>query len=69
MAIEFEVLQRNEAWSLVPPQPQMNTVGCKWVYRLKYKADGSIDCYKAKLAAKDFHQNNLELIFLRPSVQ
>lgn len=31
-------------------------IGCKWVFCLKCKADGSIDRYKAQLVAKGFHQ-------------
>lgn len=34
----------------------MNIVGCRWVYRIKRKADGSIDRYKARLGAKGFNQ-------------
>ncbi|RWR76373.1 putative polyprotein [Cinnamomum micranthum f. kanehirae] len=56
MALEFDALQHNGTWSLVPTRPNMNIVGCKWVYKLKYKADGSIQRYKARLVAKGFHQ-------------
>jgi hypothetical protein len=27
-------------------------VGCKWVFTMKHKVDGSIDRYKARLVAK-----------------
>ena len=31
-------------------------VGCKWVLRKKYQADGSLDKYKTRLVAKGFTQ-------------
>jgi len=34
----------------------MNLIGCKWVFRTKYKADGSILKHKACLVAKGFLQ-------------
>ena len=32
------------------------TVGCKWVFRIKYRLDGSLERYKARLVAKGFTQ-------------
>uniref|UniRef100_A0A6N2KS64 Integrase catalytic domain-containing protein n=1 Tax=Salix viminalis TaxID=40686 RepID=A0A6N2KS64_SALVM len=56
MSNEFNALTHNGTWTLVPPSPQHNLVGCKWVFRIKRKPDGSIDRYKARLVAKGFHQ-------------
>jgi transposase InsO family protein len=56
MNAEFTALMKNGTWTLVPRKPNMNLVGCKWVFKLKRKPDGSIDRYKARLVAKGFHQ-------------
>jgi hypothetical protein len=56
MADEFTALLKNGTWSLVSPTPSMNIVGSKWVFRIKRKADGSVERYKARLVAKGFHQ-------------
>jgi hypothetical protein len=56
MNVEFDALLQNQTWSLVPSSTATNVIGCKWVFRLKRKADGSIDRYKARLVAKGFHQ-------------
>ena len=31
-------------------------VGCKWVYTMKFRVDGSIERYKARLVAKGYTQ-------------
>ncbi|CAL2258609.1 unnamed protein product [Prunus armeniaca] len=56
MKDEYDALMRNQTWSLVPATSSMNIVGCKWVFKVKRKADGSIDRYKARLVAKGFNQ-------------
>ncbi|KAK1653213.1 hypothetical protein QYE76_071018 [Lolium multiflorum] len=56
MENEFNALQHNRTWRLVPPQSGINIIDCKWVFKIKRKADGSIDRYKARLVAKGFKQ-------------
>ena len=56
MTDEFQALLRNQTWSLVPPSSAQRVVQCKWVFRTKLKADGSLDKYKARLVAKGFQQ-------------
>uniref|UniRef100_A0A2N9J0D9 Integrase catalytic domain-containing protein n=1 Tax=Fagus sylvatica TaxID=28930 RepID=A0A2N9J0D9_FAGSY len=53
---EFQALQQQATWTLVPLPDSKNVVGCKWVYKLKHHSDGSIARYKARLVAKGFHQ-------------
>ena len=56
MDVEFQALQRQQTWSLVPTPPHVNLVGCKWVFKLKLNSDDTISRYKARLVAKGFHQ-------------
>ncbi|XP_012701436.1 uncharacterized protein LOC105914402 [Setaria italica] len=56
MDAEYEALIRNQTWHLVPPRKGINIIDCKWVYKIKRKADGSLDRYKARLVAKGFKQ-------------
>ena len=56
MDSEYSALMNNKTWHLVPPQKGRNVIGCKWVYKIKRKKDGSLDRYKARLVAKGFKQ-------------
>ena len=56
MNSEFDAFFKNNTLHLVPTSEAHNLVGCKWVFWIKRKADGSIDRYKARLVAKGFHQ-------------
>jgi hypothetical protein len=57
MQTEFNALMKNSTWTLVPTSVAKNVVDCKWVFKLKRKADGSIDRHKVRLVAKGFHQH------------
>jgi histone deacetylase 1/2 len=53
---EYDALIKNNTWHLVPSSHGQNVIDCKWVYKVKRKADGTIDRYKACLVAKGFKQ-------------
>jgi hypothetical protein len=57
-AIEEEMgaLLKNQTWTLVPLPQRKKTVGCRWVFSVKHKANGSIERYKARLVAKGYTQ-------------
>jgi len=57
MEDEYRALERNHTWVLVPFFSDMNLIGNKWIFRIKYNSDGSILKYKARLVAKGFLQN------------
>lgn len=56
MAAEFKALQDNNTWILVPNTGDQKLISCKWVFRVKTKADGSLDKLKARLVARGFEQ-------------
>ena len=56
MQEEISALQNNQTWKLVPRTETMNVIGCKWVYKSKLKAYGSLERLKARLVAKGFNQ-------------
>lgn len=53
MKEEMNSLKKNETWEIVNLPKELEN---KWVYKLKKKADGSIDRYKARLVVKGFTQ-------------
>eukprot|EP00253_Pinus_taeda_P014986 PITA_14986 len=54
MQKEYDALIKNGTWNLVDPPLGTKPIGCKWVYKNKYKADGSLDKHKARLVEKGF---------------
>ena len=49
---EMQALSKNETWDLVPHSPHKKEIGCRWIYKVKYNADGSVKRYKERLVAK-----------------
>lgn len=53
---EIRVLESNNTWTLTELPHAKNPFGCKWIFNVKYKADGSGERFKARLVAKGFTQ-------------
>eukprot|EP00253_Pinus_taeda_P025255 PITA_25255 len=54
MQKEYDALIKNGTWKLVDAPFGTKPISCKWVYKNKYKADGSLDKHKTRLVAKGF---------------
>ncbi|TYK03453.1 Beta-galactosidase [Cucumis melo var. makuwa] len=44
---EMKALEKNRTWEICALPKGHKTVGCKWVFSLKYRADGTLDRHKA----------------------
>ncbi|XP_019228108.1 PREDICTED: uncharacterized protein LOC109209314 [Nicotiana attenuata] len=54
--VEITALEENNTWSIVPLPPEKVPIGCKWVFKVKYKSSGEVERYKARLVAKGYSQ-------------
>ena len=49
MKFGLQALENNNTWIVVSLPPGKRAIGYKWVYRIKYNADGTVERYKARL--------------------
>ena len=56
MKKELDTLSKNHTWGLVTLSLGKSVVGCNWIYKIKTRSDGSIECYKTRLVAKGLTQ-------------
>jgi hypothetical protein len=56
MGEKMAALDANATWELVALPEDKKAIGCKWVYKVKHNADGSVSRYKARLVAKGYAQ-------------
>jgi hypothetical protein len=54
MKEEMESLKQNKAWVLEELPQDRKIVGCKWVFKNKFKVDGTMERYKERLVAKGY---------------
>lgn len=53
---EMESIYRNHTWDLVELPEGKTPIGCKWLYKPKINADGTVEKFKARLVAKGYSQ-------------
>ncbi|GKC68121.1 RmlC-like cupins superfamily protein, partial [Tanacetum coccineum] len=53
---ELSTLDSNNTWEITLLPPTKQAIGSKWFYKIKYRANGVVERYKALLVAKGFNQ-------------
>lgn len=63
MTQEFEALYANHTWDLLVLPTGKKTIGCKRVYKIKHKADESIERFKTRLVVKGYTQTSRDRLY------
>ncbi|GKB58671.1 ribonuclease H-like domain-containing protein [Tanacetum coccineum] len=53
---EMEAFNKNNTWEITDLPKGRKVIGSKWIFKVKYKSDGDVERFKAKLVAKGFGQ-------------
>ncbi|CAL1395827.1 unnamed protein product [Linum trigynum] len=56
MDAEISMIEKNKTWELVDQPQNKPVIGLKWIYKIKFNEDGTIQKYKARLVAKGYSQ-------------
>ncbi|XP_075097853.1 putative mitochondrial protein AtMg00820 [Nicotiana tabacum] len=56
MKAEVDALVLNNTWEVVDIPKRKVPIGCRWVYKIKYKSNGEVERFKARLVARDYSQ-------------
>ncbi|KAH9051522.1 hypothetical protein Ae201684P_007525 [Aphanomyces euteiches] len=54
--VEYDLLIENGTWTLTDLPPGREALKCKWLWRMKFDADGKLTKYKARLVLKGYMQ-------------
>eukprot|EP00253_Pinus_taeda_P014248 PITA_14248 len=56
MVEEYSSIMVNDVWEVVPRPQDKSVVASRWIYKVKYVADDSVEKYKAGFVAKGYDQ-------------
>jgi histone deacetylase 1/2 len=56
MQEEYDALNRNKTWTLVPRPAGAQVITGKWVFKHKFNSDSTFERYKARWVVRGFHQ-------------
>ncbi|XP_049347856.1 uncharacterized mitochondrial protein AtMg00820-like, partial [Solanum verrucosum] len=56
MHAEIQALTNNITWELVDLPKGKSAIGCRWIYKMKYKSTGEVERFKTRLVAKGYSQ-------------
>ena len=51
MVEEYSSIMTNDVWEVVPRPQDRSVVGSRWIYKIKYVANGNIEEFKARFVA------------------
>ena len=54
MVEEYSSIMTNDVQEMVPRPQDRSVVGSRWIYKIKYAVDGSVEKYKARFVAKGY---------------
>jgi hypothetical protein len=56
MEVELSALEQTGTWKIVDLPDHIKPICCRWIYKVKYNVDGSVERYIARLVAKGYTQ-------------
>jgi hypothetical protein len=56
MAEELAAYELNKIWTIEPLPANKHPISYRWLYKIKFRSDGFVDRYRARLVARGFTQ-------------